>query len=62
MKSKYILERSGRMSRRKGRLNKRAAKCNRLGSFKDNTLALSCYEWLALNEAMKETGEDARRV
>lgn len=30
------------------------AKCNRLGWFKDNTLAGSYYEWLVLNEAGRE--------
>ncbi|EGI59180.1 hypothetical protein G5I_12677 [Acromyrmex echinatior] len=45
----------GITSGRKGRLNKRGKKFNRLGSFKDNTLAPeSYYEWLALNEAVRE--------
>lgn len=57
VKSKYTSAESRRMSGRKGRLNKRGVKCNRLRSFKDNTLAPPpCYEWLALNEAVREPG------
>jgi len=52
---KVHFEISRRTSGRKGRLNKRDKKFNRLDSFKDNTLAPEpYYEWLALNEAMRE--------
>ncbi|KYQ60800.1 hypothetical protein ALC60_00127 [Trachymyrmex zeteki] len=56
-KSRKIFEkiRKQSSSSRKGRLNKRGKKFNRLGSFKDNTLAPApYYEWFTLNEAVRE--------